>query len=186
MKIFEYSPQKNTKKLATVTGGLLGGAAIMIVFNAFMPNLPTPWMFQLLAVGMLMLAIFIVARYIMKSYVYAIIQENVEKDLTVTEIQGRHTITVCRISLSGIENIVIVPKGDKAADMSVKDKIRSDKRKSFNYCSDLFDEKYICVFSCEAGEPIAIKLSWDKTLEELLEKECNASSNPNSENSDFD
>ena len=84
MKLYEYAPQKNTKKLATVTGSLLGGAVILILMYMFIPNLGTPWMIQLLAVGMLMLAIFITARYIMKSYVYAIVEENNEKLLTVT------------------------------------------------------------------------------------------------------
>ena len=162
---------KNTKKLATVTGALLGGAVILILMYKLIPNLGTPWMFQLLAVGMLMLAVFITARYIMKGYVYAIVEEENEKLLTVTEIQGRHTITVCRLALSGLETVVIVPKGDKSADMSVKERIRSEKRKSYNYCSDLFEEKYICVFSCESGESIAVKLSWDGKMEKLLDEE---------------
>lgn len=170
MKLYEYTPQKNVKKLGTVTGLLLLGAGILILIEKLMPDLSTPWMFQLLAVGMLMLCIFITTRYIMKSYVYAIVDEDGSVDLTVTEIQGRHVITVCRVSLSGLESVVVAYKGDPASDNPVKNKIRADKRKSFNYCSDFFDEKYICIFSNEGGEAIAIKLSWDERLEKIIEE----------------
>ena len=98
MKIYEYTPEKNTKKLAGVTGLLLGGAVILILIYKLIPRISSPWMFQLLAVGMLMMAVFITSRYIMKSYVYAITEQDGDRLLTVTEIQGRHTITVCRIS----------------------------------------------------------------------------------------
>ena len=57
--------------------------------------------------------------------------------------------------------------------MSVKERIRSEKRKSYNYCSDLFEEKYICIFSCESGESIAVKLSWDETMDRMLEANLN-------------
>ena len=170
MKLYEYTPQKNVKKLGAVTGLLLIGAGILMLIERLMPNLSAPWMFQLLAVGMLMLSIFITTRYIMKSYVYAIIDEDGSVDLTVTEIQGRHVITVCRVSLSGLESVVVAYKGDPASDNPVKNKIRTDKRKSFNYCSDFFDEKYICIFSDEGGTPIAVKLSWDEKLEKMIEE----------------
>lgn len=174
MKLYEYTPQKNVKKLGLVTGLLLIGAVILMLIERLMPNLGTPWMFQLLAVGMLMLSIFITSRYIMKSYVYAIIDEDGSVDLTVTEIQGRHVITVCRISLSGLESVVVAYKGDPASDNPVKNKIREDKRKSFNYCSDFFDEKYICIFSDEGGTSIAVKLSWDEKLEKIIEEHLTA------------
>ena len=173
MKLYEYTPQKNTKKLAIITGSLLCGAGILMLMNMFLPRITAPWMFQLLAVGMLMMVVFITSRYIMKSYVYAIIEEDGDTDLTVTEIQGRHVITVCRLSLSRLEAVVIVPKGDRMSETPVKEKIQKDKRKSYNYCSDFFDEKYICLFSNEGGTPVAVKLSWDKTLEDMLAQHLN-------------
>ena len=171
MKIYEYTPMKDTKKLATVTGSLLGGAAILVLIYLFVPKISAPWIFQLLAVGMLMLAVFITSRYIMKSYVYAIVEEEGEKLLTVTEIQGRHTITVCRLSLAGLEAAVTVPKGDTVAQAAVKQRIRAEKRKSYNYCIDLFEEKFICLYSEEGGERIAVKVTWEEELEKLIEKE---------------
>ncbi len=169
MKIYEYVPKKNTKKLASVTGALLGGAIILVLIYTLLPNPASPWMFQLLAIGMLMLAVFITARYIMKSFTYAIIEENGERLLNVTELQGRRAITVCRLSISGIQTVTVASKNDKASDISVKERIRSEKRKSYNYCSDLFEDKYICIFSEECGEKIAVKLSWEQTLEQVIE-----------------
>ena len=174
MKLYEYTPPKNTKKLATVTASLLGGAIILVMMNSFLKNISTPWVFQLLAVGMLLLGVFITSRYIMKSYVYAIIEDDGSVDLTVTELQGRHVITVCRISLSGLESVVIAYKSDRASDMPVKEKIRKERRKSYNYCSDFFDDKYMCLFSDEGGTEIAVKLSWDEKLEKIIEDHISA------------
>ena len=167
MKIYEYTPKKNTKKLAGVTGLLLGGAVILILIYKLIPRISSPWMFQLLAVGMLMMAVFITSRYIMKSYVYAITEQDGDRLLTVTEIQGRHTITVCRISLTNIQEVTVADNGQ---DAPVKNRIRSEKRKSYNYCIDFFEDKYACVFACEGGEDIAVKLSFDEKLCELLGK----------------
>lgn len=172
MKIYEYSPQKNIKRLATITGSLLGGAVILILIYKLIPRISSPWLFQLLAVGMLMLAIFITARYIMKSYVYAIVEENGEKLLTVTEIQGRHTITVCRLSLSGLEAVMIADDSAPGSEASIKEHIRIEKRKSYNYCIDLFENRYLCIFTNEGGDAIAVKLSFDEGLDSMLKKVC--------------
>ena len=126
MKLYEYNPQKNVKKLGLVTGLLLMGAGILILIEKLIPNLSTPWAFQLLAVGMLMISIFVTSRYIMKSYVYAIIDDDGSVDLTVTEIQGRHVITVCRISLFSIEKIYVCDS--KLSEREIKAEIKREKR----------------------------------------------------------
>lgn len=170
MNLFKFSPQKNTKKLAMTTGLLIIGAAVLMLATMIIENIPYRWAIQLLSLGMLVMGIFITSRYIMKSYVYAIVEDGDSgKDLTVTEIQGRHVITVCRIGLDGIEQVVSVPVGNKEADTEVKNKIKSEKRKQFNYCADLFAEKYLCIFATECGEAMAIKLTWDEEMETVLE-----------------
>lgn len=169
MNLFEFRPEKNVKKLRTVTGILLLGAGVLMLVTVISGDIPYRWAVQLISLGMLAISIFITSRYIMKSYVYAVIKGDNGNDFTVTEIQGRHTITVCRIGLASIEQTVIVPLGNKQADTEVKNKIKSEKRKMFNYCADLFDEKYICLFVNECGESMAIKLSWGEELERLFE-----------------
>lgn len=170
MNLFEFRPQKNTKKLALTTGLLIIGAAVLMLATMVIENIPYRWAIQLLSLGMLVVGIFITTRYVMKSYIYAIIRNDEGgKDLTVTEVQSRHVITVCRIGLDNIEQVVSVPVGNREADTEVKNKIKSEKRKQFNYCADLFAEKYICIFVKECGEAIAIKLTWDEELENVLE-----------------
>ncbi len=169
MKLFEFTPKKNTKKLSTITGLLLLGAAVLMLLTVIMKDMSYRWAVQLLAVGMLVMQIFITTRYMIKGFVYAVIEDDGATDLTVTEISGRHEITVCRIAMSSIERVIVVPQNDRPAELAVKNQIREEKRKIFNYCVDLFADKYICVLSNEGGTPIAIKLSWDESLEKLFE-----------------
>lgn len=170
MNLFEFKPSKNIKKLRSVTGLLIIGAALLMVMTVILKDIPYRWAIQLLSLGMLVVGIFITSRYIMKSYLYAVMKgDDGENDFTVTELQGRNRVTVCRIGLGNIEQAVVVPQGDRDAETEVKNKIKSEKRKQFNYCEDLFDEKYICLFVTECGESLAIKLSWDAELEKIFE-----------------
>ncbi len=170
MNLLEFVPQKNIKKLGTVTGALFVGAAVLMLFTYLKSDIAYRWAFQLIAIGMLCMGIFITTRYIMKSFVYAVLEcEDGSRDFTVTEIQGRHKTTVCRIAMSSIEQIVVVPQNDKPAEQLIKNQIREQKRKKFNYCADLLADNYICLFSNEGGIPLAIKISWHETLESWFE-----------------
>ncbi len=168
MNLYEVIPPKNTKKLSLTTGLLLAGAAILMLVTFLAPNMGYRWAVQLLSIGMLVMQIFITTRYIMKNFIYAVLRDGDDLDLTVTEVQGKNRVTVCRISLDSIEKVVVVESADRPADTELKNSIKAQKRKMFNYCADLFSEKYMCVLSNESGTPIAIKLSWDEKLCELL------------------
>jgi hypothetical protein len=168
MNLFEFIPEKNVKKLRRVVSACLLGAAALVAVTAIFGEMAYRWAVQLLAIALLMMGVFITSRYIMKSYVYAVMRTERGDDLTVTEIQGRHRITVCRIALDGIERIIVVEQGDKQTDAQIKQTCKEQKRKRFNYCADLLDEKYICVFANECAEPLAIKLSWGEQLEKIL------------------
>lgn len=173
MKLYEITAPKNIKKLRSVSAVLLFGAAAVMAVTMILQNMPYRWIFQLVALCMLGAAIFFVSRYIMKNFVYAIVKDSRESenaDLTVTEIQGRHTITVCRISLSGIEETVTVDRANKEQAEAVTKRIKAEKRKVYDYCGDMFGDRYVCVFSQEYGEALAIKLSYDEELSRLLTK----------------
>jgi hypothetical protein len=168
MNLFEFIPEKNIKKLHRLVGACLFGALALMAVTAIFREMAYRWAVQLLSVGLLMMGVFILTRYIMKSFVYAVIRTDRGDDLTVTEVQGKHRITVCRIALEGIERIIVVEQGDKQTDAQIKQTCKEQKRKRFNYCADLLDEKYICVFANECGESLAIKLSWGEQLEKML------------------
>lgn len=170
MNLFEFCPKKNIKRLSLTTGLLIFGSLLLMIMTMVLQEMAYRWAIQLLSLGMLAMGIFITTRYVMKSYVYAVLGTDEGNDFTVTEIHGRHTVTVCRIAMSNVAYAVIVPLGDREAEADIKNRIRADKRKVYNYCADLFGEKYICLFAREGGEAIAIKLSWDESLEKLFEK----------------
>ncbi len=169
MKIFEFIPKKNTQKLTTMIGLLLMGAAVMFLITMLNADMPYRWAIQLLGLGMLAMMIFIVTRYLMKNFAYAVLRTDDGDDFTVTELQGRRAVTVCRIAMSSVEQVIVVEQNDRQADTALKNMVKAQKRKMFNYCADLFTDKYICVLSNEGGVDIAIKLTYDESLEGLFD-----------------
>ncbi len=168
MKIFEFIPKKNTNKLTAMVGLLLMGSAVMFLIAMIYEEMPYLWAIQLLGIGMLAMMIFVVSRYLMKNFAYAVTETEEGSDFTVTELQGKRSVTVCRIAMSSVEQVIVVEQNDRQADTTLKNMIKSQKRKMFNYCADLFTDKYICVLSNESGTPIAIKLTYDESLEKLF------------------
>ncbi len=168
MKIFEFIPKKNTNKLSAITGLLLMGAAVMFLVTMLYEEMPYRWAVQLLGICLLSMMLFIATRYLMKSFEYAVIKTDDGEDFTVTELQGKRAVTVCRIGMSSVEQIIIVEQNDRQADTVLKSTLKSQKRKVFNYCADMFADKYICLLSNEGGAALAIKLSYDESLEALF------------------
>ena len=168
MNLFEFIPTKDNKRLGLVSGLLLIGGAIMLLVTYIFSDITAKWVFQLLAICMFGVSIFLVSRYVMKNYIYAVTATDGGNDLTVTELQGKKKITVCRISVSNIEKAFVIEQGDKVNEDAVKALIRDGKYKKYNYCADLFDEKCIYLLADECGERVAIKLSWGAELESFL------------------
>jgi len=173
MNLFEFVPAKNNKRLGLISGLLLIGGAVMLLVTYVFNEIAGKWFFQLLAVGMCGVSIFLVSRYVMKNYIYAIISTEGGNDFTVTELQSKKKTTVCRISVSNIEKAVVIEPGNKSGEDAVKALIKQGKYKRFNYCADLFDEKCIYLLADECGEKVAIKLSWGEELEAYLPIESN-------------
>lgn len=173
MNLFEFIPTKNNQRLGLVSGLLLIGGSIMLLVTYIFSDITAKWAFQLLAICMFGVSIFLVSRYVMKNYIYAIISTEGGNDFTVTELQSKKKTTVCRISVSNIEKAFVIEQGDKANEDAVKALIKDGKYKKYNYCADLFDEKSIYILADECGERVAIKLSWGEELEAYLPIESN-------------
>lgn len=171
MKLYQVSPKKDVKRLTILTVALLLGGIIMLVVSAFLDykQFKPIWPFQLVGIGMLGLGIFFLVRYLKKVYVYALEQTDNGLDLTVTEVNGRHAVTVCRISKANIEEIYVACPSDSLQMKKATEKAKSGKRKQFNYTVDMFGEKCIFLLVTECGEPLAIRLSYDEELMRLLE-----------------
>lgn len=176
MKIYEYTPPKNTKR---VTGLILvfafAGAGLFFI-PALIPQMPLGWVSQLLGVVALTGVIFLISRCVAKTFVYAIVDNGgAVPDFTVTELGngGKKQTTICRISLSGItEAYMLYPEraGDAEKIKRLSAKARAEARKSFNYCHDIKSSPICLLFLEECGEPLFIKISPDETLFSYFER----------------
>ena len=177
MNIYEYTPQKSNKKALGTIIVLFSLATGLFLFAMIFPEIKFRWVLQLISIIAFVAIIFIISRYIAKSFLYAIVQNDDENlDFTVTEITnaGRTQITTCRIALANIEKSYLLDRSIpehvetlKALQKSAK----SEGRKSFNYCPDINPTEVCVILVEECGEKFLLKLSPDATLWEYLKKD---------------
>ncbi len=165
--MYEVTPNKSNRR-AHYTAAILLIAAFTAMFFTAIPGLPYRSIMQFASLVMLAFSILMMTRYTLCSYSYAIILDEDEYDLTVSELKRKSRITVCRVGLSGIEQVTLAKSADK--EQSAKLKGDSKGRKTYNYCVDLSPAEYIHVLTEECGERIAIKLSYDQRLFEILKR----------------
>lgn len=161
--MYEVFPKKKdatARNLAAV----LFIVAVIAMYISTLPGLPLRSVVQLLSVGLIALGLVIMGRYIFSAYSYAIVQTDEGGcDFTVTEIKRRSRITVCRISVSGIESIEILKRGEKDRLAALR-----KGRKTFDYRVDMMPSQYCCILANECGEAVAIKISYDEKLIAIL------------------
>lgn len=169
MNVYEFSPQKSNKKALGIILILLSLSAGLFAFTTLFPDIPYRWALQLISVMSFVVIIFIISRYIAKSFLYAVVKNDDTLDFTVTEITnaGRTHITVCRIALSNIEEAHLIDRSipeniEKLK--NIKKTANTDGRKSFNYCPDVNPTEFCILLIEECGEKILLKLSYDPTL----------------------
>ena len=175
MSIYEYSPPKSNKKASGIILILFSLAAGMFIFTLLFPEIPFRWAVQLISIVAFVAVIFIITRYVAKSFIYAIVKNDDRLDLTVTEITnaGRTKITVCRIALDNIEKSYLldrsIPEHTEKI-KSIQQSAKADGRKFFNYCPDINPTEVCILLVEECGEKFLLKLSPDATLWEYLNK----------------
>ena len=163
--MYETTP-KRTNKAASYTSTILFITAFAAMMFSGISWVPYPSIMQLAAIVALGFAIMLLIRYTLTSYIYSIIiTDDGKYDLTVTEARRKSRITVCRVSLSGIEKTEIINAENKK-----ELKAQIEGRKVFNYCIDLAPAKFLCIFGEECGEKYAIKLSCDDGLEDIISR----------------
>lgn len=182
--MYEWIPQKNNKKAQKTTLLLFGGAAVLMAFPMLFSDLPYRWILQLISLGLLTAAIFMMTRYIMRIYIYRILNlENGNLDLTVTEAKsgGRGQITVCRIALTGIRKCVCADDSPDSEGNRLLANKKKERKKIFDYCADLHPVQSIVLVAEEGGEELILRLSYDPTLFDLLNSNSSNAS-PDEEN----
>ena len=172
--MYEVTPKKSNKAAQYTSVTLLISAFAAMVFSGI-PGIPFRAVMQFLALVILSLSILLMTRYTLCAYSYAIVSDHSGGyDLTVTELKRKSRITVCRIGLSGIEQVTLAKSADKALSANLKE--LSKGRKAYNYCIDLAPAQYIHIISEECGEALVIKLSYDERLFSILSDHSSPSS----------
>ena len=167
--MYEHIPQSNKTKAKNIVSALLiGGFAIMTVTSSA-KDMPLKWLFQLAGLAVITAGIFIMTRYLFKSFLYRVSPTDTgSADLSVIELQKKSRITVCRISVSGISEIRVFSAEEKEKEKTLLAEIKAGGRKRFDYCADLNPDRFMWLMADECGESVAIKLSYDETLYGIL------------------
>lgn len=175
MKIYEYTPPKNTKR---VTGLILvfafAGAGLFLL-PMLIKGIPFGWISQILGIAAITAVIFLISRCMARTFVYAVVDDNGAPDFTVTELTNgdRKQTTVCRVALSNITEAYMLyteRAGDAERIKKLSARARSEGRKQFNYCHDIGSTPVCLLFLEECGEPLFIKISPDETLFSYFER----------------
>ena len=168
--MYEFKPQRPHDKARKLIVLFFAGAAALFLLTVPLEGVPFLWVIQLLAILLLVVAVFLVTRYVTKTYEYAVEPTDDGADLTVTEISsgGKRRIVVCRISLSGIESVrAIVGKDEELS------AIRKARRKIFDYRIDVAPEKSILAVANEGGEEYILLFAYDDEFLSILERNEN-------------
>ena len=184
--MYQWIPKKTNKTAEKVILILLGGAILMFGVTVVFPTIAYRWAYQLIALGMLTLILYLVTRYVTRSYLYRI-GENGEggTDMEIIEKtgNGKRQVTVCRISLTGLVSLVLLDLSDGGKSETLLATRKREKKKIYDYCVNLQPEKS-CLLRCfESGEELWIRLEyepglWDLLSSHLPEEEENASRDP--------
>lgn len=168
--MYEFRPQRTNNKAQNLIILFFIGAAALFLLSIPLEGLSFIWVVQLLAILLLVAAIFLVTRYIMKSFEYAIVPTESGTDLTVTEISsgGKRRITVCRISLSGIKKIHVTDGEDDGVKA-----LRKSGKKMYDYRPDILPERYVLIEAKESGEDFVLLLAYGEEFLSILERDGN-------------
>ncbi len=172
--LYTYVPPKNLKRLSGLIIILISATVGFFLFPTLFPKMPLQWLFQVSGILCMLVVIFVVVRYIFKSVVYSLIEnEDGTVDLTVTELTngGKTRIMVCRFDVKNIEQMEIFfidRKEDAEAKKKLVKKAKKEHRKIFNYCPDMLSSPVCCIFANEGTEPFFVMISPDSELYNYL------------------
>ena len=183
MKIYEYVPPKSTRRATGIIIILASAGLGLFLLPSLVKNMPFGWISQMLGVVCVTAMIFVIAKSLVKTFVYAIV-ENGEHglDLTVSEIEndGKRQTTVCRISLGNITDAYLLyPEraGDANKIRELTERAKREQRKRFSYCYEADPTPTCILFLEECGEPLFIKISPDEQLFSYIERFSQKSEN---------
>ena len=176
MTVYEYRPEKNNTRIFGIMMIMLSLGAAFFVTPLLVPSVPFHWLFQLLGVVAIIAVIYLLTRYVAKSFVYAVIEDDGQLDFTVTELTngGRKAITVCRVAIANITELQVFDLRDgeqKLCEKEIWAEAHRESRKCYDYCHDIKTTPVCLIALEECGEPLLIKIAAEDRLCSLLSGE---------------
>jgi hypothetical protein len=169
--MYEWIPKKTNNTADKMILLLFGGSAALVLLTTLAPAIPYRWVFQLLAMGLLAAAIFLVTRYRTKSFLYRVGDDGdggVDLSVTETAPNGKRAVTVCRVGLGNILKLYELDLSDGGASAATWRELTRRRGKIFDYAIDLRPTRFLVVVAREGGEEVRIRLSYLPELCELL------------------
>lgn len=167
--MYEYTPKRENNKAANlILLMLIGGFAVLGVTSA-LPNLPFRWVFQIAGIAFVGVGVYLYTRYFARTFSYALIaREDGSMDLTVTECQRKSRVTVCRLSLGGIERMEVIKGAEAARQKALKKELKKEGRHLFFYTVNLLPSSVCYLVATECGQPLAICFEPDERMLKML------------------
>ena len=134
--MYSFESSGSRRPLHAMVIGALVGAAVFFSLGT-LPSIPLPSLFQMGAILCATLAVYLTARYSLRTYRYAIEPntivdaEGVEQyDLVITEITGKKVKVVCRVGLRTVDHdaVTVIRRQDGEAAKEARDLLCKDKR----------------------------------------------------------
>lgn len=167
--MYEYTPKREGNTVIHMIFLLLVSGILLLSLCTALPTLPFRWIFQLCGIALVGTGVFLYVRYVTRTFRYAIVaRDDGTRDLVITECQHKSRVTVCRLSLAGIERIETVARNDKTRLESLKKEIKTENRKCFSYTVNLAPSSVCYLFATECGEPLTIVFEPDETIMGML------------------
>ena len=171
--MYQWIPKKSNKTAQRVILILLLGVILLFGITTVFPGIAYRWVYQLIGLGMLTAVLFLVTRYITRSYLYQIRKgDGAKMDLEILECSGngRRQFTVCRVSLSGLRSLTLLDLSDGGKSDALLAARKQEKKKIYNYCVDL-QPQTSCLLQCdESGEELWIRLNYEPELWDMLSR----------------
>ena len=129
------------------------------------PGVPLRWVFQMVALALLTVGIWLLTRYVTKIFIYCIDEAG---DLTVTEAntKGKRRVTVCRVAVAGVRRRTVIRSDEELK--RLRKKLRSEGKRYFDYVTDYRPSESILIEVNEGNERFGIRLSYDERLYAML------------------
>ena len=177
---YSYSPKADLKKsvilisMCLITFALFGASSVdgELVFAPIMGAVSSVFLFLTIAFSVRLLG----TRYAYR----VVIDSRGDGDLVIYELHGyfgkysntKRTRTVCRVSLYDIREVISLEKSKegKKKIRATKKRIRKEKAALYNYCTDIFSEKYSIIKIVDDDDIFYIRFSPDEKMLGLISR----------------